>query len=564
MKKSTLLRLLFALFAAAAIACAPNPAFAQRGGHGGGGGGSHGGGGGGFHGGGGGGGSFHGGGSFGGGGGHFGGGGHYSGGGRASNSYRGGGFARAPRSGGSYYGHPGGYSGNHTFYNGGHSYGANSMNARRPGVAPPSNVRFGGSSSFRSFGGRSGPSSAFRAPENGWHSFGPAANSSATRGSTSRFGGNPHSPNLTANRPMDPGSRASNSRNWAGQGHSIWAASPRSGSFSGSAISTNHALSSIRSSHANSLFASNARFNSSAALHNGMRLGGPLQVHPGTGFRNGFNTIYSSPHPFNQFGNRGFGAIGIGNGGWGRFGNRGWGGFGNRWGGWGCYGCGFGWGWGWGLGWGWGWGSGIGLGWGGYWGPGWGGFWSPGWGGYWGYPYSPGYYNPWYLDGGFYSYPTLDYNLMDSNIPGYTSDDSGDYNNYSNSPNYNQNAPATQDSANADINSAPPSSTEGSPDNNAPTNNVAASSPTVLLYMHDGTTITASDYWIENNEIHYTVDYGTGGTISLNDFDLQRTVDENAKRGVTFTLRPNPDTTTAAPDTNPDTTPSPSTAPPQN
>lgn len=549
MKKSTLLRLLFALFAAAAIACAPNPAFAQRGGHGGGGGG--------FHGGGGGGGSFHGGGS-------FGGGGHYSGGGHASGTYRGGGFARAPRSGGSYYGHPGGYAGNHTFYNAGHSYGANGMNARRPGVAPPSNVRFGPSSSFRGFGGRSGPSSAYRAPENGWHSFGSPSNSSAVRGSASRFAGGPRSPSLTANRAIDAGPRASNSRNWAGQGHSVWVTTPRSGSFSGSAISTNHALSSIQSSHSNSLFASRTRFNSSAALHNGMRLGGPLQVHPETGFRSGFATLSGSPHPFNQFGYRGFGTIGIGNRGWGGFGNRGFGfdGFGRRWGGWGCFGCGFGWGWG--LG--WGWGSGIGFGWGGYWGPGWGGFWSPGWGGYWGYPYGPSYYDPWYWNGGFYSYPTLDYNLMDSNVPGYTSDDSANYNDSStslNSPGYNQNAPAVQDSGNADA-SLPPPSTEGSPNYNAPTNNVAASAPTVLLYLHDGTTITASDYWIENNEIHYTVDYGTRGTISLDDFDLQRTVDENAKRGVTFTLRPNPDTTTAAPDANPDTAPSTSAAPPQN
>ncbi|MGH9756668.1 MAG: hypothetical protein ACRD4M_02945 [Candidatus Acidiferrales bacterium] len=540
MKKSTLLRFLFALFAAAAIACAPNPVFAQRGGHGGGGGGgSHGGGGGGFHGGG-----------SSGGGGHFGGVGHYSGGGHASSGYRGGGFAGAPRTGGNYYGHPGGSAGNHTFYNAGHSYGANGMNARRPGVAPPSNVRFGGASSFRGFGGRSGPSSSYRAPENGWHSFGPSGNSSAMRGSTSRFVGNSHSPSLTSNRAIDPGTRSSTSRNWAGQGHSVWAASPRSGSFAGgSAISSNHALSNIQSSHANSLFASNTHFGSSAGLHNGMRLGGPLQVHPEGGYRNGFATIYGSPHLFNQIGNRGFG--GIGNRGWGGYGYRGWGGYGR---GWGCYSCGFGWGGGWGWGLGWGWGPSIGFG--------WGGFWSPGWGGYWGYPYGPGYYDPWYYNGGFYSYPTLDYNLMDSNVPGYSSDDSGDYDNSSSSPNYDQNIPDMQDSGNVGT-SLPPSSALGSPNDNALTNNVAASSPTVLLYMKDGTTLTASDYWIENNEIHYTVDYGTGGTISLNDFDLQRTVDENAKRGVTFTLRPNPDTTSAAPDTNPDNAPANPTAPPQ-
>src|SRR5882762_2960334 len=56
MKKSTFCKILFSFLAIVAVACAPNPAFAQRGGHGGGGGGGfHGGGGGGFHGGGGGG-----------------------------------------------------------------------------------------------------------------------------------------------------------------------------------------------------------------------------------------------------------------------------------------------------------------------------------------------------------------------------------------------------------------------------------------------------------------------------------------------------------------------------
>jgi len=77
---------------------------------------------------------------------------------------------------------------------------------------------------------------------------------------------------------------------------------------------------------------------------------------------------------------------------------------------------------------------------------------------------------------------------------------------------------------------------------------VAGSTPTILLYLKDGTVLAASDYWLANDQLHYRVNYGGENTVGLSQVDLQRTVDENAKRGVRFSLKPNPDATPAAPD----------------
>ncbi len=85
--------------------------------------------------------------------------------------------------------------------------------------------------------------------------------------------------------------------------------------------------------------------------------------------------------------------------------------------------------------------------------------------------------------------------------------------------------------------------------NNPMTGNVAASTPTVLLYMKDGSTYPASDYWIADGKLHYNVDYSGESTVEIKDVDLQRTVDENAKRGVRFTLKAQPNTYTPDSDT---------------
>jgi hypothetical protein len=91
---------------------------------------------------------------------------------------------------------------------------------------------------------------------------------------------------------------------------------------------------------------------------------------------------------------------------------------------------------------------------------------------------------------------------------------------------------------------------EGSPNPNSITGNVAQSTPTVLVYLKDGTMYTASDYWLVDGKLHYVTSYSTESVVAMDEVDLQRTVDENAKRGVTFTLRPNPNGPTAAPSSN--------------
>jgi hypothetical protein len=230
-------------------------------------------------------------------------------------------------------------------------------------------------------------------------------------------------------------------------------------------------------------------------------LGGALNVH-------GSSTSFSGGHSFSSAG--GFHSNNITAGGFhGGYGyHGGWGGYGWR-GGWGC--CGFGWGWGWGWGFGWGWG------WGGFWGPGW------GWGGYW--PgYSLGYYPYW---PGYYDDPG--YSINYGNNPNYSNSDNGPVDN--NSGNYNAGPVAPDNSG---------SIAEPSPNDNPVTGNVASSRPTVLLYLKDGTTYAASDYWLQDGELHYTVNYGGESTLNMDELDLQRTVNENARRGINFSLHPNP------------------------
>jgi hypothetical protein len=63
-----------------------------------------------------------------------------------------------------------------------------------------------------------------------------------------------------------------------------------------------------------------------------------------------------------------------------------------------------------------------------------------------------------------------------------------------------------------------------------------------VLYLKDGTVYLISDYWLADNRIHYVTSDGAEHTIDLDEVDLQKSVDVNAKRGVTFTLRPAPST----------------------
>ena len=69
---------------------------------------------------------------------------------------------------------------------------------------------------------------------------------------------------------------------------------------------------------------------------------------------------------------------------------------------------------------------------------------------------------------------------------------------------------------------------------------MAVSAPSVLVYLKDGTMLVANDYWLDGGQFHYTVKYGGESQIKLDQVDVQKSVDENAKRGVRFTLKPKP------------------------
>jgi len=60
--------------------------------------------------------------------------------------------------------------------------------------------------------------------------------------------------------------------------------------------------------------------------------------------------------------------------------------------------------------------------------------------------------------------------------------------------------------------------------------------PTVTIYLKDGSSYGVTDYWLADGNLHYVTTYGGENSISVERLDLQKTVDENAGRGVNFTL----------------------------
>lgn len=62
-----------------------------------------------------------------------------------------------------------------------------------------------------------------------------------------------------------------------------------------------------------------------------------------------------------------------------------------------------------------------------------------------------------------------------------------------------------------------------------------------VLYLKDGSSYAVTDYWLEGGKLHYVASYGGENAIDESALDLQRTVNENAAQGLTFTLRPAPE-----------------------
>jgi len=72
----------------------------------------------------------------------------------------------------------------------------------------------------------------------------------------------------------------------------------------------------------------------------------------------------------------------------------------------------------------------------------------------------------------------------------------------------------------------------------APNATAAPAPPPTTIYMKDGTSYEVMSYWLDAGKLHYITNYGGETSIAMSQLDLQRTVDENAERGGSFTLRP--------------------------
>ena len=73
-----------------------------------------------------------------------------------------------------------------------------------------------------------------------------------------------------------------------------------------------------------------------------------------------------------------------------------------------------------------------------------------------------------------------------------------------------------------------------------PDSSTAGDQDEVVLYLKDGTIFVISNYWLQDNKLHYLTSDGRDNSVDMDDVDLQMTVNVNAKRGVTFTLRAAP------------------------
>lgn len=71
-------------------------------------------------------------------------------------------------------------------------------------------------------------------------------------------------------------------------------------------------------------------------------------------------------------------------------------------------------------------------------------------------------------------------------------------------------------------------------------NSISAEQFETVLYLKDGTVYALTNYWLADGKLVYETNYGGQNSISLDQIDLQKTVNVNASRGVNFTLRPKP------------------------
>ena len=149
----------------------------------------------------------------------------------------------------------------------------------------------------------------------------------------------------------------------------------------------------------------------------------------------------------------------------------------------------------------------------------------PGFGYGFGFGYGGGAYSGMYGYGGGSGY--------DGDL-GYYNDNSND------SLQFNNTMPATADQGQG-MTSPQDNASEwlDAPQNSSQVSN-ATPRPYVVIFLRDGSSYAVSDYWLAGGKLHYITSYGGENSVDLNQLDLQRTVNDNATRGVEFTLRPTP------------------------
>jgi len=380
------------------------------------------------------------------------------------------------------------------------------------------------------------PGSAFAQHGGGFHGGGGGFHGGG--GGSGRFSGGAGRSSAAAPRGGSFGARSGNSTSVASRGSSAVSTNRALSHIDNSHFgSTSHVSSSFSGSHTNTSY-SGSRFGHTTLATN--HFGGATN----TSFASGRSLSGISTGSHDGFaGVNGFRGDSIGGfrGGFGR-GGRFRGGFG-------CFGCGFGF-------------DGFGFDGFGFGAFGFGPFFDFGWGlpGFYGYdPFWYGSYSgfgyPYYSGSGYQGYSVTnsgpDYSISNQNLDG----------GYSFSANNNLGV-AAPDTVSNDNNSFEPSP-QGSDDTNRVAGYVAGAAPTALIYLKNGTTYSVSDYWLQGGRLHYTVNYGAPNTLKMKQVDFQRTVDENARRGIRFSLKPHPSSVNTQPNrqnqgsTPPATTPAP-------
>jgi hypothetical protein len=144
-----------------------------------------------------------------------------------------------------------------------------------------------------------------------------------------------------------------------------------------------------------------------------------------------------------------------------------------------------------------------------------------------GFGYGGGYYGAGY---GYNFGPGYDSSSGPADFSGDASTDG--YGSYSsgNPSAYDSSAPSSSDASSTDAGTSQVVTTAPADSEPAP--------PATTIFLKNGTSFEVMSYWLDAGKLHYITNYGGEASIDMTQLDLQRTVDENAQRGGSFTLRP--------------------------